>query len=119
MVGGQGPGHFLRFKHMNRRIFLKFAGLTGLVEILRAKTAVAATWTKVNASSGSAGTWRKLGASQQGGAKACLLGTGAFGRRSAHVWANGAVFACGYNISGGLGDNSTTHKSTYVSCVGI
>ncbi len=104
----------------NRRGLLKFAGVTSLVAIaenLFVNPARAQTWLRLTGTATGGSTHKRVRLPQRGMRKNSAVISGG----SSHTVAlrsDGLLFACGYNTTGQLGDNTTTNKSTFVQAIG-
>jgi len=105
---------------ITKREFLRFAGasvLAGIVDRFLIPPALAGTWTKVGTATGTAGTWQKITATVVPVILKANVATG--WSRTVALRSDGLVFACGYNDSGQLGDDSVMNRSTFVQAIGI
>ena len=102
---------------MNRRRFLKFAGLASAVEFFFGKLepALGQTWQKLGPVAQIASRVRL----PQRGIRRSLPTIAAGPSHSIALRSDGLVFATGNNSQGRLGNNTIVNKSTYVQAVGI
>jgi alpha-tubulin suppressor-like RCC1 family protein len=101
---------------MDRRKFLKFAGIAGAAELFLGNLhpALAQTWKKLG---GVAITSRTRFRQRFAGQKAPTIAAGK--NHSISLKPDGLVFGSGYNNDGQLGLNTTADRSTFITAMGI
>lgn len=111
---------------VSRRSLIRFAGIAAAVCVdVAVNPALAATWQKIGGAGGPAGTWQKINAASGAAAtwrklgKAPISRISAGGYHSLALRSDGAVFACGNNNYGQLGDGTTVNKSTFFQVPGL
>lgn len=105
---------------MDRRKFLKFAGVSGVFGSLLSHIhpALAQTWQKISNPTGTANTWQKLSIATTTN----IIGASdiqSYYYTSVALRSDGFVFTTGSNTYGQLGNNSTNASLTFTQAVGI